>query len=150
MRNNLCATLLSVLLLAIPVSAAKKVIAPPEFAPKPGAPAPMYSPGILVDGTLYIAGQIGQDLKTGAFPSDFEAEVKVCLDRIGIILKAAGMTYEDVVSVQVYLTDMEQFAKMNSVYGSVFKAPRPARTTVGVTKLAAPSAHIEITVTARK
>jgi 2-iminobutanoate/2-iminopropanoate deaminase len=110
----------------------------------------MYSPGILVDGTLYIAGQTGQDWKTNQYPADFDAEVKVCLDRIGIILKAAGMTYEDVVSVQVYLTDIDLFAKMNAVYGSVFKSPRPARTTVGVTKLAAAAAHVEITVTARK
>lgn len=150
MRNNLRAMFMSALLVSLPLSAAKKVINPPEFAPKPGAAAPMFSPGILVDGTLYVAGQIGQDLKTGEIPASFEAEVKVCLDRIGIILKAAGMTYEDVVAVQVYLTDIEQFSKMNSVYGSVFKSPRPSRTTVGVTKLAAPTAHIEITVTARK
>ncbi len=142
--------LLSTILLSVPVQAAKKVIAPPEFAPKPGAPKPMFSPGILVDGTLYIAGQTGQDLKTGEYPKDFDAEVKVTLDRIGIILKAAGMTFDNVVAVQVYLTDIDLFAKMNAVYGSVFKDPRPARTTVGVTKLAAPAAHIEITVTARK
>jgi 2-iminobutanoate/2-iminopropanoate deaminase len=150
MRNNLCAMLFSALLLSVPLQAARKVIVPPEFAPKPGAAAPMYSPGVLVDGTLYIAGQIGQNLKTSEIPADFEAEVKVCLDRVGIILKAAGMTYADVVSVQVYLTDIDLFAKMNAVYGSVFKAPRPARTTVGVTKLAAAAARIEITVTARK
>jgi 2-iminobutanoate/2-iminopropanoate deaminase len=110
----------------------------------------MYSPGILVDGTLYVAGQTGQDLKTNEYPKDFETEVKVTLDRIGIILKAAGMSFDDVVSVQVYLTDIDLFAKMNAVYGSVFKAPRPARTTVGVTKLAAAAAHVEITVTAHK
>ena len=150
MRNNCCALLISGLLLAAPLSAAKKVIVPPELAPKPGAAAPMFSPGILVDGTLYISGQIGGDLKTGEVPSDFEAEVKVCLETIGIILKAAGMSYEDVVAVQIYLTDMELFPRMNAVYGGVFKTPRPSRTTVGVTKLAAPTAHIEITVTARK
>jgi 2-iminobutanoate/2-iminopropanoate deaminase len=150
MRKNFCAMLLSAFLLSMPSQAAKKVIEPPEFAPKPGAPAPNFSPGILVDGTLYVAGQTGQDLKTGAYPSDFEAEAKVCLERIGIILKAAGMTYDNVVSVQVYLTDIDLFARMNAVYGSFFKPPRPARTTVGVTKLAAPAAHVEITVTARK
>jgi 2-iminobutanoate/2-iminopropanoate deaminase len=53
-----------------------------------------------------------------------------------------------VVSVQVYLTDMDQFQKMNAVYTTYFKEQRPARTTVGVSKLAAPEAHIEITVTA--
>jgi enamine deaminase RidA (YjgF/YER057c/UK114 family) len=55
-----------------------------------------------------------------------------------------------VVSVQVYLTDMELFQRMNAVYTSVFAEPRPSRTTVGVTKLALPGAHIEVTVTARK
>ena len=150
MQSNLSTMLVSALLLAAPAFAAKKVITPPEMAPKPGAPAPNYSPGILVDGTLYVAGQTGQDLKTNEIPADFDAEVKTCLDRIGVILKAAGMTFDDVVSVTVYLTDMDQFAKMNAVYASVIKAPRPARATVGVTKLAAPNAHVEISVTAHK
>ena len=110
----------------------------------------MFSPGILVDGTLYISGTIGTDLKTNEVPDKFEDEVKAALDRIGLVLKQAGMTYSDVVSVQVYLTDMDLFGRMNAVYGSVFKEPRPARTTVGVTKLASAKAHIEITVTARK
>jgi 2-iminobutanoate/2-iminopropanoate deaminase len=142
--------LLSALVTLLPLHAEKKVISPPELAPAAGAPAPMFSPGILVDGTLYIAGQIGTDLKTNDVPAEFEAEVKACLDRIGIILKAAGMSYPDVVAVQVYLTDMDLFPRMNAVYGSVFIAPRPSRTTVGVTKLASAKAHIEITVTAKK
>ncbi len=150
MSSNFRALLISAFLLTPPVHAAKKVIVPPEFAPKAGAAAPMYSPGILVDGTLYIAGQIGQDLKTNEIPKDCEAEVKTCLERVGVILKAAGMSFEDVVAVQVYLTDMDQFPKMNAVYASMIKSPRPARTTVGVTKLAAANAHIEITVTAHK
>src|SRR4051812_33773269 len=100
-------TLLLTALLAIaPLRAEKKAINPPEFAPAAGAAAPMFSPGILVDGTLHVAGQIGADLKTNDIPADFDAEVKLCLDRIGIILKAAGMTFADVVAVQVYLTDM--------------------------------------------
>ena len=68
----------------------------------------------------------------------------------GIILKAAGMSYDDVVAVQVYLTDVSLFARMNAVYSAVFKDPRPTRTTVGVNKLAAAGARIEITMTARK
>jgi reactive intermediate/imine deaminase len=119
---------------------------PPEFA---AAKSP-FSPAILADGTLYVSGQIGRDLKTGEVPADFEQEVKLCLDNIGIILKATGMKYSDVVSVTVYLTDMNLFAKMNGVYTTYFPEPRPARTTAGVSKLAAPNAHIEITVTARK
>ena len=141
-------TLCMLLLIAVSLQAAKKPIIPPEFAAS--AKTAPYSPGILVNGTLYVAGQTGQDLKTSQVPTDFEQEVKLCLDRIGLVLKAAGMKYEDVVSVQIYLTDMDLFARMNAVYTSVFKADRPARTTVGVSKLAAAAAHIEITVTAHK
>lgn len=125
-------------------AAERKVIQPKEFPT--GRP---FSPGILVDGTLYVAGQIGSDLKTGKIPDNFEEEVKVCLNNIGIILKEAGMSYSNAVAVQVYLTDMDLFQRMNSVYTTVFKEPRPARTTVGVTKLAG-GAHIEITVTAHR
>jgi 2-iminobutanoate/2-iminopropanoate deaminase len=149
MRKSICA-LFALAILALPLSAEKKVVVPPEFAPAAGASAPMFSPGILVDGTLYISGQVGADLKTREVPEDFDAEVKLVLDNIGIVLKAAGMTYKDVVSVQVYLTEMDLFARMNAVYGKVFTDHRPARTTVGVTKLALAKARIEVTVTARK
>jgi 2-iminobutanoate/2-iminopropanoate deaminase len=129
--------------------AEKKVIAPPEFAPAPGGTV-FFSPGILVDGTLYISGQTGADLKTREFPADFETEVKNTLDHIGLILKAANMTFDDVVAVQVYLTDVSLFQRMNAVYTATIKEPRPTRTTVGVAKLAAANAKIEITMTARK
>ena len=136
---------LLLILMSLPLMAEKKVIAPPEFA-KGGN----FSPGILADGTLYVSGQIGQDLTTKQVPAEFEAEVKLVLANIGLVLKAAGMDYKDVVSVQVYLTDMELFQRMNAVYTTVFAEPRPSRTTVGVTKLALPNARIEVTVTARK
>ncbi len=125
---------------------------PPEFVPAAGAAALPYSPGVLIDGTLYVAGQIGEDLNTKEVPAEFEAEVKTCLDRVGLVLKAAGMSYQDAVSVQVYLTDIDLFARMNAVYTTYFKEPRPARTAIGVASLAAsrPKPHIEITVTARK
>ena len=64
------------------------MISPPEFA---GGSA-KFSPGILVDGTLYVSGQVGQDLKTQQIPADFETEVKTLLNNIGLVLKAAGMT----------------------------------------------------------
>ena len=137
------------LLAALPallLHAEKKAIVPAEFA---GGTSP-FSPGILAGDTLYVAGQIGADLKTNQVPDDFEAEVKLCLDRVGIILKAAGMTFDNAVTVHVYLTDIDLFARMNAVYTTYFKTPRPARTTVGVTKLANAKARIEITVTAHK
>ena len=137
---------LSILLLAaLPLAAQKKVIAPPEIPPSPN-----FSAAILSGGTLYVSGMIGQDLKTKQVPANFDDEVKAVLSNIGIVLKAGGMDYKDVVSVQVYLTDMDLFPKMNAVYTTFFPEPRPTRTTVGVTKLALPAAHIEVTVTARK
>src|SRR5438094_4076889 len=127
--------------IALALSAAgapKKVIQPKDFPT--GRP---FSPGILVDGTLYVAGQTGSDVKTGKIPEEFEAEVKQTLDNVGAILKEAGMGYENAVAVQVYLTDMELFPRMNAVYTTYFKEPRPARTTVGVAKLVG-TARIEI------
>ena len=149
MLRNKAALFAALLMSAGSVKAEKKTITPPEFA-APGSTAPMYSPGILVDGTLYVAGQTGTDLSTRQIPDEFEAQVKTALDNIGKVLKAAGMTYDDVVSVQVYLTDMDLFSRMNAVYATYFKPPRPARATVGVASLASPKAHVEISVIARK
>jgi 2-iminobutanoate/2-iminopropanoate deaminase len=80
---------------------------------------------------------------------NFEDEVKATLDNIGVTLKAAGYSFNDAVSVQVYLTDMELFQRMNAVYVTYFPEPRPARATVGVAKLVG-TARIEISVTAWK
>jgi reactive intermediate/imine deaminase len=136
--------LLGLALAVSATAASKKVIQPKDFPT--GRP---FSPGILVDDTLYIAGQTGTDLKTGQLPEDFDAEVKQCLDNIGLILKEAGMSFDDAVAVQVYLTDMSLFPRMNAVYTTYFKEPRPARTTVGVAKLVG-TARIEVTVTAHR
>ena len=136
--------LLGLALAVSATAASKKVIQPKDFPT--GRP---FSPGILVDDTLYVAGQTGTDLKTGQLPEDFDAEVKQCLDNIGLILKEAGMSFDDAVAVQVYLTDMGLFPRMNAVYTTYFKEPRPARTTVGVAKLVG-TARIEVTVTAHR
>jgi 2-iminobutanoate/2-iminopropanoate deaminase len=130
--------------LVMPLGAEKKIIYPPDFR----ANAP-FSPGVLVNGTLYVAGQTGGDLKTNKTPENFQDEVRAALDRVGIILKAAGMSYSDAVNVTVYLTDMGMFQQMNEVYTSYFKTNRPARTTVGVAALSG-GARIEISVIAGK
>jgi len=150
-RMSLLSTILIFMITAVSISSAQrtKVISPPEFANQGKDDLP-FSPGILVGDTLYVSGEIGFDLHTGQIPKDFDAEVKACLDNIGIVLKAAGMDYSDVVSAQVFLTDITQFKRMNAVYASVFKTPRPARVTVGVEALAVPNAHVEIMVTAQR
>jgi 2-iminobutanoate/2-iminopropanoate deaminase len=140
--------ILSIILLMLPglvpaPAPQKKVIYPP------GARAGgNFSPGILVEGSLYVSGMLGLDAN-GKLPETFEAEVQQSLDNIDAVLKAAGMTRDDVVSVQVYLTDLKMFPRMNKVYAGFFKDPRPTRTTVQVAGLVN-GGHIEITVTARK
>ena len=142
---RLYSTALLAVLLAVPsFAAAKKPVHPKEFPT--GRP---FSPGILVGDTLYVAGQTGSDLKTGKIAEEFEAEVRQTLDNISLVLKEAGMTFDNAVAVQVYLTDMTLFQRMNAVYTTYFKEPRPARTTVGIAKLVG-TARIEITVTASK
>jgi len=144
MRKSIATiVLLNLLCAGLAFGADKKIIMPPGS--KPGG---NYSPGILIDGTLYISGQGGEDA-AGKVPGDFDAEVKQSLENIGAVLQAAGMSPADVVSVQVYLADGARFQRMNAVYTSYFKDPRPTRTTVVVAKLVGPG-NIEITVTARK
>lgn len=143
MHRFLCAVAL-LAFASVSAAAERRVIRPEGY--NRGLP---FTPGILIDGTLYIAGFSGEDPQTGAVPRDFETEVKQVLDKIGVILKAADMQYSDVVSVQVYLTDMKLFERMNAVYRSYFPEPRPTRTIVGIARLIGRS-KIEITATARK
>lgn len=121
----------------------KKIILPPGAKPSSN-----WSYGVLSDGTLYVSGMGGEDVN-GKIPASFEVEAKQSLDNIGKVLKAAGMSAADVVSVQVYLTNRDTFDQMNKVYTSYFKDPRPTRTTVVVAALVG-DGHIEITVTAKK
>ena len=135
--------LLTVFISGLQPGTDKKFISPPGT--KPGG---NYSQGIIIDDTLYVSGQGGED-STGKIPNDFDAEVRQSLENIEAVLKAAGMTSTDVVSVQVYLADGAKFQRMNSVYTSYFKEPRPTRTTVVVSRLVGPG-NIEITVVAKK
>jgi 2-iminobutanoate/2-iminopropanoate deaminase len=126
-------------------SSKRRTVTPKDFDTKRP-----FSAGIQVADTLYVSGQTGADPKTNKVPDNFEDEVKQCLANIRAILQAGGMDFSDVVAVQVYMTDIDQFQRMNAVYTQTFQNPLPTRTTVGVTRLAGAGAHIEITVTARK
>jgi len=143
MRKLNLALVLMLLCPALILAAEKKVVRPAG-----AEPSASWSHGILVGDTLYVSGMAGEDASGKIAPS-FESEVKQALDNIDAVLKAAGMSSDNVVSVQVYLTDAATFERMNAVYKSYFKEPRPTRTTVVVAKLVG-AGHIEITVTARK
>jgi len=144
MLKGLFGLLIMVGLLTTPaVKPEKKIITPAGL--KPGV---NWSYGVMTDGTLFVSGMGGEDAN-GKIPATFEAEVQQSLDNIDAVLKAGGMTRDDVVSAQVYITDRDSFEKMNKVYTSFFKEPRPARTTVVVAGLVG-DGHVEITTTARK
>ena len=101
----------------------KKVIATAD-APKAVGP---YSQAILVNGKLYISGQIPVNPADGTVPSDIAAQAHQSLKNIGAILKAAGLGYENVVKTTVLLADIADFKAVNAVYAEYFTADKPAR-----------------------
>jgi reactive intermediate/imine deaminase len=124
-------------------------------------PAPMahYCQGVLAGDTLYAAGQIASDYKTGvppqarrdpAFPyyaSDIERQTRYVLTNIRSVYEAAGCDFADTVKAQVFLTDLDDFAHFDRVWQEFFPSP-PPRTTVQVGALLVPGCRIEIDLTA--
>ena len=99
-------------------------------------PVAPFSAGIRRDGFIFLSGQVGQDPATGALiDGDAAAQTEQIFKNLASVLEAAGKTLDDVVRVGVYLTDMNDFAAMNSVYGKSFAQPYPARTAIGVAAL---------------
>lgn len=94
-----------------------------------------YSPGILIGNTLYLAGTIGEDALNNIVPGGIEAETRQALANAGEVLNAAGMGFQDVTSVTVYITSFDDFGKFNEVYHQAFSIDPPARTAVQVAAL---------------
>ncbi|MCX8188759.1 MAG: RidA family protein [Nitrososphaeria archaeon] len=113
-----------------------------ERAPTPIGP---YSQAIKAGNFLFISGQGPIDPKTGKkIVGDIKEQTRQVLENIKNILEAAGLTLENVVKVNVYLKDMNDFPKMNEVYKEYFKTNPPARTTVQ----AIPPADIDVEIDA--
>ena len=105
----------------------------PEKSPNTGLP---YSPGIMVGSTLYVSGHLGRDPVTAKLVSGgIEAETRQSLSNIGEVLRTAGMDFTNVVSVTVYITSFQDFARFNTVYREFFVKDPPARATVQVAAL---------------
>jgi 2-iminobutanoate/2-iminopropanoate deaminase len=122
----------------------KKIINTPDA---PAAIGP-YSQAILNNGTLYVSGQLPINPKTGEMAqNDIIANTKQVMDNIAAILKTAGLDFSNVVKTSIFLADMNDFAKVNEVYGSYFSADFPARETIQVARLPK-DAKIEISVIA--
>ncbi len=140
--------LLSLLVISASFSvlAQHKQIIQPRKAPS--LPYP-FSPGVVSNGLLFVSGTLGTDPQTGKLVAGgIEAETTQLIQNIKTVLEDAGTSLNDVVSVTVYLSNMDDFPKMNAVYKTFFtEGFYPARTTVGVAKLVY-GAAVEITMTA--
>ncbi len=109
-----------------------------------------YSHAVESGELIYFSGQTPIDSKTGKLVAgDIIAQTEQCFKNLFNVLNATGLTTDDVVKVNVFLTDMESFNAMNSVYSKQFSLPYPARTTIGVASLPL-GAQVEIEMIARK
>jgi 2-iminobutanoate/2-iminopropanoate deaminase len=125
----------------------KKII----FTDKAPAPIGPYSQAILVGNTLYTSGQIALNPKTMELNlEDIETETTQVMDNLKAVLDAADMTFENVVKVTIFIMNMGDFARINSVYSTFFdKTTAPARETVQVAGLPK-GVNVEISMIAVK
>jgi 2-iminobutanoate/2-iminopropanoate deaminase len=109
---------------------------------------PNLSPATRFGNLVFVAGQTGRHPKTGELGRDVREQTRNTLERIKIVLEAAGTSLGNVLTATVYLTRREDLAAYNEEYARYFPTDKPARTTVTVASLNAPELLIEITVTA--
>ena len=117
------------------------------------APAPIgpYNQAIKVGNTLYVSGQIPINAKTmEIFNGTIKEETELVMLNLNAVLEAAGMSFKHVVKTTIFLSDMENFGKVNNVYGTYFdNDTAPARETVAV-KTLPKNVRIEISMIAVK
>jgi len=117
----------------------------------PNAPAPIgpYNQAVLVNNTLYTSGQIALDPNTMELVMDnIEVETHQVMKNLKAVLQAANMDFSNVIKASIFISDMNDFAKINKVYGSYFdESTAPARETVQVAVLPK-NVNVEISVIA--
>jgi 2-iminobutanoate/2-iminopropanoate deaminase len=108
-----------------------------EAISAPGSPKPIapYSPAIKTTGLVFVSGQLPIDA-SGSVPEGITAQTRQCLENMKVLLTTAGTSFDNVVKCTVFITNMDDFAKMNEVYGEYFKGTPPARSAVEVSRLA--------------
>lgn len=103
----------------------------------PNAPAAIgtYSQAVQVGDTVYLSGQIGLDPATMQMVDGIDAQIIRVLDNLKAVIEAAGGTLADIVKLNVFLTDLAHFAKVNEAMNRYFSPPFPARAAIGVKEL---------------
>lgn len=111
----------------------KKII----FTDKAPAPIGPYSQAVAFGNTLYTSGQIALHPQTGELVTgDIETETTQVMENMKAVLEAAGTNFENVIKSTIFISNMDDFAKINTVYGAYFnEKTAPARETVQVAKL---------------
>lgn len=95
-----------------------------------------YSQAIKINKMVYLSGQIAIDPKTQKLiDGDIETQTKRVLDNLKAVVNAAGSSLENVVKTTIYLTDIDDFPRVNEIYASYFSSGRPARSTICVARL---------------
>ena len=125
-----------------------KTIIKTDHAPAPIGP---YNQAVLAGNTLYLSGQIALNPTNGHLILDtLENETEQVMKNLKAVLDSAGMTFENVVKTSIFLTDMNNFAKVNTIYGNYFNSENaPARETIAVAGLPK-SVNVEISMIAVK
>ena len=103
----------------------------------PDAPAAIgtYSQAVRVDHTVYLSGQIGLDPITMQLAESTEAQIHRVFQNLRAVATAAGGSLDEIVKINIYLTDLAHFAKVNEIMATYFRQPFPARAAVGVKEL---------------
>jgi 2-iminobutanoate/2-iminopropanoate deaminase len=110
----------------------KKII----FTDKAPAPIGPYSQAVLTGNTIYTSGQIPLTATGELINSDIEAETTQVMENLKVVLEAGGATFEHVVKTTIFISNMDDFAKINAVYGKyISEDTAPARETVQVARL---------------
>ena len=115
-----------------------------ENAPMPVAP---YSQAIIANGFVYTAGQLGTDMAAGKLADGVEEQARFALTHVKSILEAAGSDMNHIVKTTVFLDNIDDFGKVNAVYGTFFNDEPPARSAIEVARLPL-GAVVEIEVVA--
>lgn len=118
----------------------------------PNAPAPIgpYNQAVWTGNLLFASGQIAIHPQSGTLVLDtIEAETTQVMENIKAVLTAAGINFFNIVKTTIFLSDMNDFAKVNEIYGKYFTGDFPARDTVQVARLPK-DVHVEISIIAAK
>lgn len=108
-----------------------------QFIQTPDAPAAIgtYSQAVRVDSTVYLSGQIGLDPATMQMADGIDAQIHRVFQNLRAVATAAGGSMDDVVKINIFLTDLGNFARVNEIMATYFHLPYPARAAVGVASL---------------